>query len=115
MSLEVLVVDDEEDIRELVSGVLEGKKGDVVVVTAPQPGFFVAKIEDIHAAQPDQVARFIGQSRDQVGQQLTEEFGDAMIRAAIKTVKVKTFPDRARAAIGAEPIEPATATTKSKD
>ena len=97
----------------LISGVLDGKKGDVIVVPAPQPGVLIAKIENIRAAPPEQVARFVGQSRDQIGQQLTEELGEAMIRAATKTVKTKTFPDRARSAIGAEPL--ADATVKSKD
>lgn len=98
----------------LISGVLDGKKGDVIVVPATQPGVFIAKIENIRAAAPDQVARFVGQSRDQIGQQLTEEVGEAMVRAATKTVKTKTFPDRARSAIGAEPLA-AEATAKSKD
>jgi peptidyl-prolyl cis-trans isomerase D len=82
-----------------------GKAGEVFVAEDVRPGFVVAKIEAVRAPDGAQLAHMVQDARPQMTMGLFREIGESARRAARSEVKVKVYPDRARAALGLEPLD----------
>ena len=97
-----------------------GKPGDVFTAEHTQFGLIVAKLEAVRAPSGPTLARITEDVRPQVTMALFRDLGGSARRAARTEVKAKVYPDKARAALGLEPIEkgkaaePAAKTEKAK-
>lgn len=100
--------------QELLGGVLQAKKGEVVVTNAPQPGRMVVKVEAIRPGNPNEIAQGVRQARGQFQQLLAQEAVASFAGNARTLVKARSYPDRARSAIGAQPVANAKTDDKSK-
>jgi peptidyl-prolyl cis-trans isomerase D len=85
--------------------VFGGKAGEVFVAEDVRPGFVVAKIEAVRAPEGAQLARMTEDARPQMTMSVFREIGESARRAARSEVKVKVYPDRARSALGLEPLD----------
>ncbi|MDO9249786.1 MAG: rotamase, partial [Phenylobacterium sp.] len=73
---------------------------------APTFGLVVAKLEAVRAPTGPTLARMTEESRPQMTESTFREIQADAQKAAGTLVKVKTYPNNARLAIGLEPIEP---------
>jgi len=80
-----------------------GKLGDVFVARGPN-AIVVGKVDAIHPGDPAALARAAEQSRPQMSQTVFRELGEAAEQAARVKVKVKVDYNRAREAIGLQPL-----------
>ncbi|WP_374570531.1 SurA N-terminal domain-containing protein [Phenylobacterium sp.] len=94
---------------EAINETFSVKAGDVFTARGQQFEIIVAKLEAIREPTGEDVARLTEQSRPQVTMALFREFGLAAERGARTLTKVQTNQNRARQALGLDPIEPAKA------
>jgi peptidyl-prolyl cis-trans isomerase D len=94
---------------ELVGETFDGKKGDILVAIGPQPQdpkapanplLFVARIDNLGQGDVTQTAQLAVQGLPSVTQTLGSELNQAIMNAARATIKPKTYPDRAKQALG---------------
>jgi peptidyl-prolyl cis-trans isomerase D len=106
--------------NELLTGAFGGKKGDILVAIGPQPQdpkapanpqLFVARIDNLGAGDVAQTAQLAAQGVAQVSQTLGSELNQEIMNAARASIKPKTYPDRAKQALG---ITPTAAKSKGK-
>lgn len=90
--------------RDALVKAFSGKAGDVFTAQDVRPGFVVAKLEAVRAPAGPQLARVTEDGRPQMTMGLFREIGDQARRAARAEMKVKIYPDNARAALGLEPL-----------
>lgn len=90
--------------RDALVKAFAGKAGDVFTAQDVRPGFVVAKLEAVRAPSGPQLARVTEEGRPQMTMGLFREIGDQARRAARAEMKVKIYPDNARAALGLEPL-----------
>ena len=69
-------------------------------------GFVVGKLEAVHAGEGPTLARMAEDMRPQMSVALYREMGDTARNAARQKVKVVVDANRARVALGLEPIDP---------
>ncbi len=105
---------------DLVGEAFAGKKGDVLVAIGPQPQdpkapanplIFVARLDNLGQGDITQTAQLAAQGLPQVSQTLGSELNQEIMNAARATIKPKTYPDRAKEALGITP--PAAGKSKS--
>ena len=82
------------------------KTGEVYTAEAPTFGLVVAKLEAVRAPTGPTLSRMTEESRPQMTEATFREIQADAQKAASTLVKVKTYPNNARVAIGLEPIEP---------
>lgn len=101
--------------RDALMKAFTGKSGDVFTAEDVRPGFVVAKIEAVRAPSGVQLARMTEDARPQMTMGLFREIGESARRVSRTEMKVKVYPDRARSALGLEPlVEKAGATGKAE-
>ena len=81
------------------------KAGEVFTAQGLQFEIVVAKLEAIRQPSGPNLARLTEDSRPQVTMAIFREFGQAAQRGARALMKIRTDEDRARAAIGLEPLK----------
>lgn len=99
---------------ELLQGVFNGKKGDVVVASAPKFSMIVAKVEDVKSGDVAKMAQVAEVGRMQARQQLLSEMFDQTQAAARAMMKPKINTKRAAQALGITEAPPAPADKKAK-
>lgn len=98
--------------QETLGAAFRGKPGETFTAHNEQSGVVVGKIEAINAGGGPMLAQMAEQARAQMNEQLFRELEQSARTAARADMKVKVDYNRARAAIGLEPIE--TAAPKGK-
>ncbi len=89
--------------RDLVAKAFNAKKGEIIVGEHTQLGFVVARVDATGTPSPQQAALTTESQRPAVTVDILRGIGD-MARAASRTrLNAKTWPDRARRALGLEP------------
>ena len=91
---------------EILSQVFGGKPGEVFVARG-RDGVVVGKVEATHVGDSAGLAMLTEQVRPQMTETIFREIGAGAQTAARQELKVKADYDRARAAIGLEPLAPA--------
>jgi peptidyl-prolyl cis-trans isomerase D len=89
-----------------VQALFGAKKGDTVVSLDDQAGAVVARIEDVVAGQPAELARDVQGQRPAVRNMLFNDMGFAARNAARDEIKPRIDYARARTALGLEPEAP---------
>ncbi len=82
------------------------KTGEVYTAEATSFGLIVAKLEAVRAPSGPTLARITEESRPQMTEATFREIQADAQKAAATLVKVKTYPNNARAALGLEPLDP---------
>ncbi|MEI7931945.1 MAG: peptidyl-prolyl cis-trans isomerase, partial [Alphaproteobacteria bacterium] len=107
--------------QKLVQGAMSTKKGETYTGDAPPaagqtgPGvFFVARVDEIHQADAAASAPEGQRLLPQIAQALGTEMEDQLVRSSSKLVSVKSYPERARDALGLAPLPKAGAEPKDK-
>ena len=98
--------------QDMVAKAFTSRPGDSFTAQSNHFGFVVGKLEAIHVGEPDIVARAAEQIRPQMTNAFFREINESAHVAARRAVKVNIDANRARQAIGLEPIDPK-ATPKS--
>jgi len=91
--------------RDAMMKTFAAKPGDVFTAEDPRFGLVVAKLEAIRAPSGPELARITEEARPQMTMGVFREIGDSTRRAARDAVKVKIYPDKARMALGLEPLK----------
>jgi len=81
------------------------KPGEVFVAEDPRFGLVVAKLEAVRAPSGPNLARLTEEGRPQMTMGVFREIGETARRAARQEIKVKIYPDKARLALGLEPLK----------
>ncbi len=92
---------------ELLTAILRGKKGDIVIAGGVQPGIAIARIDSITAADPAAIARASAGERARYQKPLEEGLIQSFQNASKTLANGKTYPDRARAAANVTTPAPA--------
>jgi len=92
---------------------LGAKAGDVFVAPAPGGGIIVAKVESVSAGEPQRLAQMTVAARQSISRDLFQTLQQQVGLSAVAAVKAKTYPEKARAALGLPPEE-APAAAKGK-
>jgi len=100
---------------QIIGGAFNAKSGEVFVAPGREFAFLVGRVDAIRT-QPGPVAAMLAeQARPQVTQALFREIAESAQRAAREKLKVRMDVNRARAAVGMEPLDAKTgAKTGSK-
>jgi peptidyl-prolyl cis-trans isomerase D len=101
--------------REGLGKAFSAGKGDVFSATDVRAGLIIAKVEAIRAPTGPVVARLAEEGRPQITMALFRELGESARSAARKEIKPKTYPDKARLALGLEPLPKEGAKDKKAD
>lgn len=99
--------------QETLAAVFNAKPGEVFTAHNARSGVIVGKLQAIRAGQGPMLARMAEDARSQMNNQLFGEIQQASRLAARQEMKVKIDYNRARAAIGLEPVEPPAAKGKA--
>ena len=90
--------------QEMVGRVFGAAAGQVFIARANQPVFVVGKVDAVNTPAPALAARPAEQRRPAITMDLFSEVGDLARAAAMTKTKAKSYPDRAKLALGiAEP------------
>ncbi|WP_372786131.1 SurA N-terminal domain-containing protein [Phenylobacterium sp.] len=92
--------------QDMLSKLFTSRPGDTFTAQNNHFGFVVGKLEAIHAGDPATIARMAEDLRPQMSQAFFREIGESAHTAARNTIKVTVDANRARQAIGLEPIDP---------
>lgn len=92
--------------RDALIKTFDAKSGEVYTAEAATFGLVVAKLEAIRAPTGTTLARITEESRPQMTEAIFREIQADAQKAAAALVKVKTYPNNARVAIGLEPLDP---------
>lgn len=90
--------------RDLLAKAFTAKPGDVFTAENTHFGFLVGKLETVRAGEGPTLARMAEEARPQMTLTLFRELGESAHVAARAKLKVKEDINRARAAIGLEPL-----------
>lgn len=90
--------------RDALGKAFGAKPGEVFVADDPRFGVVVAKLEAVRAPSGPTLARITEDTRPQMSMGIFREIGESARRAARDEVKVKIYPDKARAALGLAPL-----------
>ena len=90
--------------RDLLAKLFAANNGDVLIADDVQFGLLVAKLEAIRAADGPQLAQMTEAARPQISLALFREMNEAAHRAARDKLKVRIDPNRARMALGLDPL-----------
>jgi len=99
--------------QEMVGRAFSSRPGDSFAAQANHFGYVVGKLEAIHIGDPAMVARTAEQIRPQMTNAFYREINESAHVAARRAVKVSIDANRARQAIGLEPIDPKAPETKA--
>jgi peptidyl-prolyl cis-trans isomerase D len=91
--------------RDALVKAFNAKPADVFTAEHTQFGLVVAKLEAVRNPPPAQLARITEDARPQMTMGLFREIGGSARRGARNEVKVRIYPDKARAALGLPPLE----------
>ncbi|THD59781.1 peptidylprolyl isomerase [Phenylobacterium sp.] len=91
--------------QDLLGKAFGSRPGDVFTAQDNHPGFFVGKLEAVHVGDPTTLAQNEEQLRPQMTQGFVREIGESAHVYARQTVKVTMDANRAREAIGLEPLD----------
>ena len=89
--------------QDLVGKAFGAKAGDVIVGEHTQIGFVVARVDGAAVPPPAQLAVAANEARATMTQDVVQGLGDLARRHARTELKTRTWPDRARAALGLSP------------
>jgi peptidyl-prolyl cis-trans isomerase D len=92
--------------RDMLSKVFTAKPGDVFTAQFSRFAFVVGKLEAVHPGDPAKLAAMAEQIRPQMSQGYFNEMAEAAELSARRKVKLQIDENRAREAIGLEPINP---------
>ena len=98
--------------QDMVAKVFTSRPGEAFTAQSNHFGFVVGKLEAIHVGEPEMVARTAEQIRGQMSSAFYREINESAHVAARRTVKVTIDANRARQAIGLEPIDPKASDSK---
>ncbi|MFN3514375.1 MAG: peptidyl-prolyl cis-trans isomerase [Phenylobacterium sp.] len=99
--------ENQELSRDALVKAFGAKSGEVFTAQGNTPGFVIAKVEAIRAPDGAQLAEMTEGARPQMSMAFLREMGEATRRAAREEVKVRVYPNQARAALGLPPLTPA--------
>jgi len=91
--------------QDMLAKIFTAKPGDAFSAQFSRPAFVVGKLEAVHAGDPATLARTAEQIRPQMSQAFYRELSEAAITAARRKVKVTMDANKARQAIGLEPLD----------
>jgi peptidyl-prolyl cis-trans isomerase D len=91
--------------RDALIKTFNGKPGEVFTAEHTQFGLVVGKLEAVRVPTPAQLARITEDARPQMTMGLFREIGGSARRGARDEIKVRIYPDKARAALGLPPLE----------
>lgn len=89
--------------RDFLMKMFGAKPGEVFTAQGDQLIFFVAKLDGVHTARPEDSAQLIAQQRGQLTEDMFQQIGGDAETYARAKVKATTDLDRARMAIGVDP------------
>ena len=92
--------------QDMLAKAFSARTGDTFTAQSNHFGFVVGKLEALHVGEPEMVARAAEQIRPQMTNAFFREINEAAHVAARRVVKVNIDANRARQAIGLEPIDP---------
>jgi len=92
--------------QDMLGKVFTARAGDVFTAQNSHFGFVVGKLEAIHSGDPATLARTAEQIRPQMTNAFYRELAESAHIAARQKVKITIDTNRAREAIGLEPIDP---------
>lgn len=92
--------------QDILGKLFTSRPGDAFTAQANHFGYVVGKLEAIHTGDLSQIARAAEDLRPQMSQAFYRELGESAHTAARQKVKVVVDYNRARQAIGLEPIDP---------
>ncbi|MFL5298241.1 MAG: SurA N-terminal domain-containing protein [Phenylobacterium sp.] len=98
--------------QDMLGKIFTSKPGDAFTAQFSRFAFVVGKLEAVHTADPTTLARLVEQIRPQMSSGYFREVGEAAQLAARQKVKVTIDANKAREAIGLEPIDPKAAAGK---
>jgi peptidyl-prolyl cis-trans isomerase D len=90
--------------QDMLAKIFTAKPGDAFTAQFSRFAFVVGKLESVKAGDPAQLAQTAEQIRPQMSQAYVKEMGEAAVGAARRKVKVVMDANKARAAIGLEPL-----------
>ncbi|MBS0332774.1 MAG: hypothetical protein JSS35_08415, partial [Proteobacteria bacterium] len=90
---------------DLLGRAFNAKVGDVFTAQDRQPGLLVGKLDAVHVGDPATLAQAEEQIRPQMNTGYLREIGEQAHFAARQKVKVTADGNRAREAIGLEPLD----------
>jgi peptidyl-prolyl cis-trans isomerase D len=99
--------------QDLLAKLFTSRPGDVFTAQGAQ-GFVVGKLEAVHGGDPTQLAQMVEQLRPQMSNGYLREIGESAHLYARQKIKVTIDANRAREAIGLEPIDPKAAAAGGK-
>ena len=99
--------------QDLLAKLFTSRPGDVFTASDPK-GFMVGKLDAVHGGDPTQLAQMVEQLRPQMSQGFLREIGESAHVYARQKIKVTIDSNRAREAIGLEPIDPKAAAAGGK-
>ncbi|HLZ76209.1 peptidylprolyl isomerase [Phenylobacterium sp.] len=91
--------------QDVLGKLFTSRPGDVFAAQDAQ-GFVVGKLEAVHGGDPTQLAQMVEQLRPQMTSGYLREIGESAHVYARQKIKVTIDSNRAREAIGLEPIDP---------
>ena len=91
--------------RDALIKAFNAKSGEVFTAEATTFGLIVGKLEAVRAPTGPTLARITEESRPQMTEGTFREIQEDARKAARSLVKVKTYPNNARIALGLEPLE----------
>ncbi len=99
--------------QDLLGKLFTSRPGDVFTASDAK-GYTVGKLEAVHSGDPAQLAQMVEQLRPQMSQGYLREVGESAHVYARQKIKVTIDSNRAREAIGLEPIDPKAAAAGGK-
>ena len=100
--------------RDALIKAFSAKAGEVYTAEAPTFGLVVARLDAVRAPVGPTLARITEASRPQMTEAIFREMQADAQKAAVTLVKVKTYPNNGRAALGLEPLDPKKAAKGAK-
>jgi len=97
--------------QDMLAKIFTAKPGDAFTAQFSRFAFVVGKLEAVHPGDPARLAAMAEQIRPQMNQAFFKEMGEAAELSARRKVKVQIDDNRAREAIGLEPVNPKAAGT----
>lgn len=90
--------------QDMLAKIFTAKPGDAFTAQFSRFAFVVGKLNAVRAGDPTTLAQTAEQIRPQMSQAFLKEISESAVGAARRKVKIQVEPDRAREAIGLEPL-----------
>ena len=100
--------------QDMLGKLFTSRTGDVFSAQNSHFGFVVGKLEAVHVGDPATLAQAAEQMRPQMSSGFIRELGESAHVAARHEIKVVVDANKAREAIGLEPIDPKAAVVGGK-